>query len=228
MTDDFLLEVRQRCRGAAVWGLDEQTDPSALRKPRARSRACAAVVEVAEFVAQQVLGAAEAHELPACAARCHFCCYATVTVTHPEVQLIAQFLVDTQQTESLRPLLTRLEDHSRSGESLELTERFARGLACPLLDAASGACTIYEARPLRCRGANSLSAARCEDSCRGTTNDVDVNALLFDVFAEGTRGLTEAFAERGERLTPGTLGTLLAAELRAHLESGEREPAEED
>jgi Fe-S-cluster containining protein len=93
---------------------------------------------------------------PACHTGCSACCYRVVQVTLPEIAAIGEFL-------EVRPddgLSERLERYERA-----VAPSFGRNLSalrpeCPFL--LDGECSIYEVRPLRCRGLNSLDVSACE------------------------------------------------------------------
>lgn len=217
-TEDFLSEVKRRSHGAALWGMDRAPEDCEISDPRVAVLACQATVEVAEFVGEQVLDQVGPAEAPACGAGCFYCCYAPVTTTRPEAQTLAEHLLETLPEPELLSLLGQLRDHARAIVGLGVTERFAKNLPCPLLDSRSGRCSVYEARPIRCRGANSLSARQCESGCRGQSVNVDVNALLFDTYVAASDGLAQAFAERGVTLELRSLSTWLAQSIEERLE----------
>jgi Fe-S-cluster containining protein len=87
----------------------------------------------------------------ACAPGCFFCCYLPVDVLAPEAFLIAAHLQRTRSASELTSLLCRLAAHGQH----DFGQR-----ACVFL--AQGQCSIYDVRPLVCRGYNSLSKERCE------------------------------------------------------------------
>ena len=99
---------------------------------------------------------------PACREGCSHCCHHTVGVSPPEVFAIVDH-IDTHFTESQRAALkSRLISFTEQTRGLSPTERFSPEHGCPLL--VESHCSVYPARPLTCRGANSLSEKACEDS----------------------------------------------------------------
>jgi Fe-S-cluster containining protein len=96
----------------------------------------------------------------ACHAGCDHCCHVNVGVTVPEALTILEYL---QRTLSA-PGLTQLAEHVAIAHArthgLEATERFSPEHPCVFLQ--SGRCSIYEVRPLACRGMNSLDADECK------------------------------------------------------------------
>jgi Fe-S-cluster containining protein len=100
----------------------------------------------------------------ACRAGCDHCCYQVVGVTAAEAITIFEHLVRSRTASELERLKTRAAElHARS-RGLTSAERFSPQLPCLFLE--SGSCSIYEVRPLSCRGMNSLDASECEARLR--------------------------------------------------------------
>ena len=123
---------------------------SALRA----SRSHAAVLRLARQVHSGMTAAIQA--LPskarhACAPGCYFCCYLPVDVLAPEAFRIAAHLKQTRSPDELASLVYRL--------GVQGQHDFG---ARPCVFLADGHCSIYEVRPMVCRGYNSLSKERCE------------------------------------------------------------------
>ena len=99
---------------------------------------------------------------PACRAGCAHCCHQTVGVTPPEVFAIYDHLRATRtagRTGRRRAAHSRRRrQDARHGPA----DRLSPDLPCPFL--VDERCSIYEVRPLSCRGTNSLDAAACERS----------------------------------------------------------------
>jgi Fe-S-cluster containining protein len=113
-----------------------------------------AALRLAEQVQQELSAATDA--LPskarhACAPGCWFCCHLPVDVLTPEAFRIAAHLRRTRGPAELAALVYRLGVQSRQDFG-----------ARPCVFLADGRCSIYEVRPLVCRGYNSLSRERCE------------------------------------------------------------------
>ncbi len=98
----------------------------------------------------------------ACRPGCAHCCYQAVGVSPPEVLAIHEHLLATRSSEALAAFDRRLREADEKTRGMSLTERLSPELPCPFLEEA--ACSIYEVRPLACRGKNSLDAAACERS----------------------------------------------------------------
>ena len=87
----------------------------------------------------------------ACAPGCDFCCYLPVDVLAPEAFRIAAHLEQTRSPEELANLVYRLGAQGQHDFGVR-----------PCVFLANGRCSIYEVRPMVCRGYNSLLKERCE------------------------------------------------------------------
>jgi Fe-S-cluster containining protein len=131
----------------------EQQKAATINALRA-SRRNAAVLRLAEQVHRRMSAAIDA--LPsktqhACAPGCYFCCYLPVDVLAPEAFRIAAHLQQTRSPAELGALVYRLGAHGQHDFG-----------ARPCVFLANGRCSIYEVRPMVCRGYNSLSKEQCE------------------------------------------------------------------
>lgn len=100
----------------------------------------------------------------ACRAGCDHCCYQPVGLTPPEALAIAAHLRQTLTPEALAAVAARLAQRAAEVHGLSSAERFSPQHPCPFLD--RGQCSIYEVRPLACRGMNSLDADECKTRLR--------------------------------------------------------------
>jgi Fe-S-cluster containining protein len=131
----------------------EQQRAATINMLRA-SRKDAAVLDLVRQVHDDMTAAIEA--LPskaqhACAPGCDFCCYLPVDVLAPEAFRIAAHLEQTCSPEELANLVYRLGAQGQHDFGVR-----------PCVFLANGRCSIYEVRPMVCRGYNSLSKERCE------------------------------------------------------------------
>jgi Fe-S-cluster containining protein len=118
------------------------------------SRRNTAVLQLAEQVHRRMSATIDA--LPskaqhACAPGCFFCCYLPVDVLAPEAFRIAAHLQQTRWPGELAELEYRLGVYSQHDFGTR-----------PCVFLAHGHCSIYQVRPMVCRGYNSLSKERCE------------------------------------------------------------------
>jgi uncharacterized protein len=97
----------------------------------------------------------------ACAPGCFFCCYLPVDVLAPEAFRVAAHLKQTRSPGELAELVYRLGAPGGHDPGTR---------PCVFLD--QGRCSIYEVRPMVCRGYNSLSKERCEALYHDTSVDL--------------------------------------------------------
>jgi hypothetical protein len=109
-----------------------------------------------------------------------------VSVTLPEAVAIMGHLHVTLRDEELAQLASRVAEARERTRGLTPDERFSPAYPCPFLSVADGRCTIYEVRPLTCRGMNSLDAGECARRLR----DEDARAA-FLASGEGSRSFLE-------------------------------------
>lgn len=96
----------------------------------------------------------------ACQPGCDHCCHQIVGVSAPEVLAIFEHLQSTRSAAELERLKAHVELLHERSRGLSSAERLSPEHPCVFLD--GGRCSIYDVRPLACRGVNSLDAADCE------------------------------------------------------------------
>jgi hypothetical protein len=100
----------------------------------------------------------------ACKAGCDHCCHQLVGVTPPEALAIFDHLQETHSPAELESITQRIATAHEQRKGLSSDERFSPDHPCVFL--AGGRCSIYEVRPLSCRGMNSLDAGECSRRLR--------------------------------------------------------------
>jgi Fe-S-cluster containining protein len=110
----------------------------------------------------------------ACKAGCDHCCYQSVGVTAPEALAIADHLRRTLTENELADVSAHISKCHAETANLSAEERFSPEHPCPFLQSAR--CSIYEVRPLSCRGMNSLDA----DECRVRLRDPEARAEFIE------------------------------------------------
>jgi Fe-S-cluster containining protein len=129
----------------------------------------------------------------ACAAGCAYCCYVPrVLVTLAELARIIA-AVQTWPPEAIEALTARLDAHIRAQSSNVRVP--ALRPPCPLL--AGSRCSIYDVRPLVCRGQHAYDAEECKTHCETGTGEVRHLTVVFDAVQGGTSGVVAAFDELG-------------------------------
>jgi|SRR5579859_5098809 len=125
------------------------------------------VDEVHAFAADLTTRAVEASEdprrhLPVCRAGCDSCCRVhAVFVAPAEALRLASYLRSTRSPEALTTLRAALDSLAPRTAGMSLQDRADARVPCPLLDEATGSCTVHPVRPLLCRGYNSCDLSAC-------------------------------------------------------------------
>ena len=100
----------------------------------------------------------------ACKAGCDHCCHQVVGITAPEALAIVDHVRHAWSLAEVSALAARVADAYQRSRGLSSAQRFSPEHPCPLLNA--GKCSVYEVRPLACRGVNSLSESDCATRLR--------------------------------------------------------------
>lgn len=95
----------------------------------------------------------------ACASGCTWCCHQMVAAEPPEVIAIARHVETRFSPEARAALVERLAATDAQTRGLGIVARARTKLPCPFL--VEHQCSIYEVRPLRCRGVYSRDAEHC-------------------------------------------------------------------
>ncbi|MEQ9323860.1 MAG: YkgJ family cysteine cluster protein [Polyangiaceae bacterium] len=159
---------------------------------------------IAHHLLEDLLDEVAAHEpeqmKTACADGCAWCCYlGYASISVPEAVAIADHLRDELDEEMQTRIEARLDAAIEGAEGLGPSARWRAREPCPFLDVDRGRCRVYEVRPLRCRGWNSLDANACEQSYRHRDDVIDVpsNRLRFVLGANTEEGQAMAFDDAG-------------------------------
>jgi Fe-S-cluster containining protein len=89
-----------------------------------------------------------------CKDGCAYCCYQTVEVTIPEAILVAALVADPTD-----PRRGTVIEAAQAWKGLSEADRRRTGRPCPLL--VDGKCSVYDDRPLMCRGLFATESAQC-------------------------------------------------------------------
>lgn len=133
-----------------------------------------------------------------CRAGCAFCCYQYVEVHPLDAISVAHSLKRTHSPAQLAAVEERLRDRVRRKRAMTTEERNRANISCALL-ADDNTCSVYAARPLACRGYNSLSVQKCEEAY---LNPAVPNRAPFDYHARiwtasVADGMRDALQEKG-------------------------------
>ncbi len=135
----------------------------------------------------------------ACHADCAYCCYVPrVLVSLPELARIVE-RVRTWPVDQIDALKARLEAHILA-QSSEVASPAGRP-PCPLL--VDRRCSVYDARPIVCRGQHAYDVQECRTHCETGAGETTQLTVVTDTVRGAVSGVVTAFHEMGAR------GTLL-------------------
>jgi Fe-S-cluster containining protein len=152
----------------------------------------------------------------ACKRGCTYCCINQVSLSEPEALFLGFHLLETRSTAQLHELQEKTENLLLSLKNKSRHEIGMNRHLYPCLFLENGTCSIYEARPLVCRGWNSVNADMCRQSNEtGNAMAPIENHPLLRVIAESyQRGLMNGGRnmglETGFLLLPRAVGQLLS------------------
>jgi Fe-S-cluster containining protein len=128
----------------------------------------------------------------ACRSGCTYCCMVPVAASAPEVLAIATFVRERFDEEQESSLDRRVEANISATEGMDMSQRDRVRLDCPFLEA--GQCTVYEVRPIACRGYSSYDVEDCREDYDhpGTGVEGHTNGLRELVFGAIREGLAIA------------------------------------
>jgi Fe-S-cluster containining protein len=115
-----------------------------------------------------------------------------VAASAPEVLAIATFVRERFGQEQRAALSRRVEANIAATDGMDMSQRDRVRLDCPFLVA--GKCTVYEVRPIACRGYSSYSVEECREDYEhpGTGVEMHANGLRELVFGAIREGLAIA------------------------------------
>jgi Fe-S-cluster containining protein len=171
-----------------------------LLSDRATQAACETLADKLTTLGEEATNARKKAQPPpapsACRKGCDSCCYMRVVATVPEIVSVVAFVRKTFSKQDLEALHQRIAAVRRTGSKMSDEEWGVRGLPCPFL--VKGDCSIYAARPLECRGYNSMNVDACI-SARQHYLDWDVPMYLpeFTAYKQIQAGILQALETAG-------------------------------
>ena len=117
--------------------------------------------ELTDRSIRQVHAACQDGHRVACRSGCTYCCMVPVAASAPEVLAIATFVRERFDEERRAALDARIKANIAATEGMDMDQRDRVRLDCPFLEA--GKCTVYEVRPVACRGYSSYSVEDCRE-----------------------------------------------------------------
>jgi Fe-S-cluster containining protein len=183
-------EASETAHALTLKGLRRKTIPL---RPMADAVSEAVEVRIEHLFAMSRLGQL------ACGADCAYCCYVPrVLVSLPELARIAE-RVQTWPVEDIDALKARLKAHILAQTS-DVAAPAARP-PCALL--VERRCSVYDARPLVCRGQHAYDVQECKTHCETGAGETKQLTVVLDAVQGAVSGVVTAFDEMGVR------GTLL-------------------
>jgi Fe-S-cluster containining protein len=148
--------------------------------------------ELTDRSIRQVHAACHDGHRVACQSGCTYCCMVPVAASAPEVLAITTFVRERFNEERRAALDRRVEANIAATEGMDMSQRDRVRLDCPFLEA--GKCTVYEVRPIACRGYSSYSVEDCREDFEhpGTGVEEHTNGLRELVFGATREGLAIA------------------------------------
>src|SRR3954469_16168657 len=148
--------------------------------------------ELADRSIRQVHAACHDGHRIACRSGCTYCCLGPVAASALEVLAIATFVRERFDEERQAALGRRIEANISATEGMDMSQRDRVRLDCPFLEA--GNCTVYEVRPVACRGYSSYSVEDCREDFEhpGTGVEIPTNGLRELVYGAIREGLAVA------------------------------------
>ena len=132
----------------------------------------------------------------ACHAGCHWCCHMKVSVTAPELFALAEYLQTSVSAAARQQITARVAELSQDPRIFSADAKVEARIPCAMLSEA-GACLVYAARPLACRGYNSLDAESCRRSLDDDLEIVESNEPLARDCAAVALGLLAGIEDAG-------------------------------
>jgi Fe-S-cluster containining protein len=131
----------------------------------------------------------------ACGAGCAACCRLRADVTVAEVARLVRHLRRTRSPAEIASLRERVDETALRVGRLGADARAEARVGCALLD--GDRCSVYEERPLVCRGCNSASADDCERALGDGTVEVTVYAPQKALYRYAGTAIGRALAAAG-------------------------------
>jgi hypothetical protein len=176
----------------------EYHDATAILRVEKEAEYVTALVNNAHGWADTMISQSPEAARRACQAGCAFCCYVpTVLVTAAEAVYLAEWLRINCSQEETNRLRQRLTDRQRQSRARASTLSTRPPIPCALLQ--NNQCMAYAARPLKCRGWNSLRRDVCEQAYGHSraTVQIPADAYAFMMGNAVLSGLSDSTTHAG-------------------------------
>jgi hypothetical protein len=132
-------------------------------------------------------------EAPQCKKGCHYCCHLNVDVLKPEMDFIWKKVTKYLTPEQIDAVKDQARLNYDTKHRLDYERRLESRCPCPFLDKKTKSCSIYEDRPLSCRGMYSGDLASCIEGMHGSAQNMFWAApylICDDIMTGAALGLT--------------------------------------
>jgi Fe-S-cluster containining protein len=180
------LEIFLACRDAGnVLTLDSLNTGIRL------STIISAAAEIARSADEALATVRDEYRPPLhCKEGCSYCCCKPGVLTSiPELLRILDHVQSTFSADAVSELRERARRYARQIAGRNFNDPVNESVPCPLL--VDGRCSVYEVRPLTCRGYNSMNV----DACRSAHENRDVLIPIFSLLKDITDGTTVGAAQ---------------------------------
>lgn len=137
-------------------------------------------------------------EALACRAGCAYCCHYKVEARAAEIFAVKRWMLKQWSEAEVAAATARITAHAEKVLSITEQEHLSLNMPCPLL--VDQQCSVYEARPFRCRNFHSTSASSCEASFHHPEDMEQITPLIDAVAIAAdahTQGVEAAIAQAG-------------------------------
>lgn len=138
----------------------------------------------------------------ACRAGCAHCCHSMVSVLPQEAFALAAHIETATPEPDREALKARVIAHAGRTARMGGAARMRARIPCPFLDGKTALCRVHAARPLTCRGMNSVD----EGTCRAALDDPAAEIAVPTVLAHH-RAVQNLYDQIGARLSAAGLSS---------------------
>ncbi|MET0794969.1 MAG: YkgJ family cysteine cluster protein [Polyangiaceae bacterium] len=164
--------------------------------PERVTDAATGAMSVSEELRRYHLEVVPAPQAIACHAGCHWCCHMKVSLTAPEIFALVEYLERAVPEATRERIKARAAELSQDPRIFSADAKVEARIPCAMLSE-QGACLVYPARPLACRGYNSLDAESCRRSLDDDLELVEWNEPLVRDSAAVALGLLAGIEDAG-------------------------------
>ena len=133
-----------------------------------------------------------------CREGCSWCCYQYVSVTPPEALTLAAWLTERCTPEEREAWIVQIRERAVQAQSKSVGRYRLAKIPCAFLQ--DGRCTVYDQRPLLCRGYFSDNVTKCETAYKTPLKfgaGVDVPLIPYGMAQLILGGLEEGLTQAG-------------------------------